>query len=253
MTTANVHQDATAASEAEDVADIDAATPAAADEAKDILAKARYEAFRLMTDARQEAEEILDQARTEASAIRTEAEMQAESIIDAAHMRAEEIQEEGSPSDTNSSMSQLEQEHEELTERVSSLRSLADQLEERFAALAETSAPRPSIEEPPRPVLDYSPSVPGSEGPATAASLDRTADAGTADPSTGPVLDYSPSVPHPEPVIEADVGDEDPKPVEEERGSFYSRRSAKLPRIGEAGGQSALDMMRSIRESFEDD
>ena len=218
MTTANVHQDATPASEAEDVADIDATTPAAADEAKDILAKARYEAFRLMTDARQEAEEILDQARTEANAIRTEAEMQAESIIDAAHMRADEIQQEGATSEAPTSMTQLEQEHEELTERVSSLRSLADQLEERFAALAETSVQRPSIEEPPRPVLDY-----------------------------------SPSVPHPEPIVEADVADEDPKPVEEERGSFYSRRSAKLPRIGEAGGQSALDMMRSIRESFEDD
>ncbi len=46
--------------------------------------------------------------------------------------------------------------------------------------------------------------------------------------------------------------DEAPAPSLE-RGSFYSRRSAKLPSIGEAGGKSALDMMRSIRETIDED
>lgn len=190
--------------------------PSANDEAKSILAKARYEAFRLMTDAREEAEEILAQARAEADGIRNEAEMQAESIVDAAHMRADEIRSTPAPEDAHSaeSVASLENEHRELTDRVGSLRLLADQLEERFAALAATaSAPHPVIEESPRPILDYSPSVP------------RAPKVAVVEPAPVPA---------------------------EERGSFYSRRSANLPRIGDAGGKNALDMMRTIRESYDD-
>lgn len=260
MTTANVQHDANSAAEVEDVADIDTNVPAPADEAKEVLAKARYEAFRLMTDARQEAEEILDQARTEGDAIRKEAELQAESIVDAAHTRAEEIRDElehQAPDETSDARNQLEQEHDELTERVSGLRSLADQLEERFAALAQTAARRPSIEEPPRPILDYSPSVPHHEPeaqpePSPEPAPEAPWSAAEADASTAPVLDYSPSVPHPSPAP-TDESEPDSEPEREERGSFYSRRSAKLPRIGESAGQSALDMMRSIRENFDGD
>ncbi len=122
---------------------------------------------------------------------------------------------------TAESVATLENEHRELTDRVGSLRLLADQLEERFAALAATAnAPHPAIEETPRPVLDYSPSV-----PAPARTVVESTQAGTADSTTAPA---------------------------EERGSFYSRRSAKLPRIGDAGGKNALDMMRTIRESYDD-
>jgi cell division septum initiation protein DivIVA len=192
--------------------------PSADDAARSILAKARYEAFRLMTDAREEAEDILAEARAEADGIRTEAEMQAESIVDAAHMRADEIRSAPAPEDPHSaeSVATLEHEHRELTDRVGSLRLLADQLEERFAALAATAnAPHPVIEASPRPILDYSPSVPSP----------RTQPVEVAEPEAAPA---------------------------EERGSFYSRRSAKLPRIGDAGGKNALDMMRTIRESYDD-
>jgi cell division septum initiation protein DivIVA len=194
--------------------------PTTSDPASELLAKARYEAFRLVTEARQEAEEILDEARAEAASIRKDAEVQAESIVDAAHVRSKEIIDSSEPdADTHAAeaVANLEHEHEALTQRVSSLRTLADQLEERFAALAATAnATHPTIEEPPRPVLDYSPSVPHRV---------------VADP----VDDGGPSEPEPE------------------RGSFYSRRSAKLPRIGDAGGKDALDMMRSLRESFDDE
>lgn len=222
MTTTDTHEgtpDTTVGGDAVSPSD---ATSGPTDQAKDILAKARYDAFRLMTDARKEAEEILEDARSEAAGIVRDAEMQAESIVDAAHVQAAEVAraapEPDPGSDTAEAVASLEQEHEELTQRVSSLRELADQLEERFAALAETAnASQPSIEGTPRPVLDYSPSVP-HEDPADA-----------------------PEEPSP-PVREAG-------PVADgvERGSFYSRRSAKLPRIGDAGGKSALDMMRAIR------
>lgn len=224
MTTTNMQPDASASERQNDHA-ADDASPSAADEAKQILAKARYEAFRLMTDAREEAEEILEQARAEAASIRNEAELQAESIVDAAHMQADEVRGAApppEPTETAESVAQLEQEHEELTERVTSLRALADQLEERFAALAaNAAAPRAELDEPPRPVLDYSPSVPP---------------------------------PPREPQVVVDDADPPSSTESEpaERGSFYSRRSAKLPRIGDAGGHSALDMMRSIREAFDE-
>lgn len=218
MTTTNMQPDAAAVSGSDDQLVAETTSPDAADEAKAVLAKARYEAFRLVTDARNEAEEILDQARAEAEAIRNEAEMQAESIVDAAHLRAGEVTPPEPSGESAESVAQLEQEHEELTQRVSSLRTLADQLEERFAALAaHATAPRPELEEPPRPVLDYSPSVAASPAAEATDELD-------------------------------DSTDDDVPP---ERGSFYSRRSAKLPRIGEAGGQSALDMMRTMRESID--
>lgn len=220
MTTNVEHDAATAAPEADIAVGTDDSGELAAEAAKDTLAKARYEAFRLMTEARAEAESILDEARTEAEKLRTNAEMQAESIVDAAHMRAKEIQASEPSPETAESVAQLEHEHEELTQRVSSLRTLADRLEERFAALAASAhAPRPEINEPPRPVLDYSPSVP------------RPAKEEPAPPEVAA-----------EPVTAAPT----------ERGSFYSRRSAKLPRIGEQGGHNALDMMRSIRESFDE-
>ena len=37
----------------------------------------------------------------------------------------------------------------------------------------------------------------------------------------------------------------------EERGSFYNRRSAKLPRLGDDGGRGALDMTRAMREALD--
>jgi cell division septum initiation protein DivIVA len=220
MTTTDMQHEAShaASQDASDGPSSAGPTPLTSNQASELLAKARYEAFRLVTEARQEAEEILDEARAEAASIRKDAEVQAESIVDAAHVRSKEIIGSAEPdpdAQAAEAVANLEHEHDELTQRVSSLRTLADQLEERFAALAATAnATHPAIEEPPRPVLDYSPSVPH---PVTTEPVD------------------------------ADQGEPDP-----ERGSFYSRRSAKLPRIGDAGGKDALDMMRSLRESFDD-
>lgn len=72
----------------------------------------------------------------------------------------------------------------------------------------------------------------------------------TADVAEAPVMDYSPSVEPHEPQDDAEESEGD-GPAE--KGSFYSRRSAKLPRIGDAGGKSALDMMRSIRATLDED
>ena len=219
MTTTDMQHEASDVEMRDDLVDTDVdEQEQASEDAQGVLAKARYEAFRLMTEARQEAEEILDEARAEAAEIKRDAEIQAESIIDAARIQASDVRKSADANseddETAEAVTALEQEHEELTQRVSSLRTLADQLEERFAALAATAnSEPPTIEEPPRPILDYSPSVPPPPKKSEAEADDVAA---------------------------------------EERGSFYSRRSAKLPRIGEANGKGALDVMKSIRNAFDE-
>ncbi len=204
---------------------------AANEQAKQILASSRYEAFRLVTEARTEAETIIDGARSEAAGVVKAAEMTARSkiesaeahaadIVRAAEQRASDVTSETAFPAAGANATALEAEHRDLSERVSSLRVLADQLEHRFAALA-VSTP----------------------------SGDGAVEATNRPPVT--TLDYSPSV-APSSKVEAPVeippAEEDP-----ERGSFYSRRSANLPRIGAAAGQSALELTRSIRERLEND
>jgi len=206
------------------------------DEAKRILARSRYEAFRLVTEARNEAETILDEARAEAAGTVKAATITAESKVDAAEIRATQIVEEAESRAANlapasqdartssseprlSDNSALEAEHEELAERVSSLRVLADKLEDRFAALA--------------------------AGAST--TVEQRSNQNTDSTTSG--IDYAPSVTAEAKVTSDSLAEE---PIED-RGSFYSRRSAKLPSIGAAGGQSALDMTRSIRSKLESD
>lgn len=218
---------------------VGASTADQADQAEDasrqLLAKARYDAFRLMTEARDEAETILDEAKAEAAGMRKAAELTAESTADKADAAAKAIVEsaheeaativarahrsagEQQPIEDGE---QLEAEHKALSERVSTLRALADQLEDRFAALATTvtdPAPEPT----------------------------PTSEVATADDSS---IDYAPAVaPQPKATPEDASTDSD------HRESFYNRRSAKLPRLGEDGGRSALNMTRMMRETLESD
>lgn len=214
--------------------DVRSGVPAvqAEDASRQLLAKARYDAFRLMTEARDEAETILDEARAEAEGTKKAATVQSAADVEAAESRAAEIVEAahqeaasivagahrtaGEQHETEDADS-LEAEHKALSDRVSTLRTLADQLENRFAALAATAPADPSP---------------------TASDSDRSADSG---------LDYSPSIPHP--TNENDEPSSSAAPAE--RGSLYSRRSAKLPSLGEDGGRSAFDMSRALRESMD--
>jgi len=206
----------------------------AEDASRQLLAKARYDAFRLMTEARDEAETILAEARAEAEGTKTAAVLRSASDVEAAKAQAAEILEAaheeaasivasahrtaGEQHETESAEA-LEAEHKALSVRVSTLRTLADQLENRFAALAATAAVEP---------------------PAAAKDERRTLESD---------IDYSPSVASP--TKEAD--ELTSSPASGERDSFYRRRSAKLPRLGEDGGRSAFDLSRTLRESMESD
>jgi len=226
MTTDTQNEAAEAASDAVTVADTEG------EHAKELLAKARYDAFRMVTDGRKEAESILDLARDEAARILAAAHETAASVAASAETEAEELESSAEESTaeasaTETTVAELEEEHHQLTERVGSLRVLADQLEERFAALATRAQ---------------------TSSPQNEDSQQASADQPT-EQLAKPILDYSPAVAPPPKA--SDISEEDDEePVE--RGSFYSRRSAKLPSIGNAGGKSALDMMRAIRETSDE-
>lgn len=197
---------------------------------RELLAKARYDAFRLMTEARGEAETILHEARAEAAGTVTAARITAETTTTKAQAHADATKiaakEEaaaivagahrtaGEHSQTEDSVA-LKAEHRALSERVSTLRIIADQLEDRFAALAKTAGTSPA----------------------------KTADPAPQNP--GPVLDYSPSVA----AAAKNKDTETPTEPEIKRDSFYNRRSANLPRLGDDRGRSALNITRMFRET----
>ncbi len=223
---------------------VDADTSQQAEDAsRQLLAKARYDAFRLMTEAREEAETILDETRAEAAGTKKAAKITAESmaekadsdaaaIVESAHEEAASIVASAHRTAGEQRMveekDELEAEHQALSDRVSTLRTLADQLEDRFAALAapttETAAPEEKAQD----------ATPTKDSPTPKTS--------------SPTIEYTPSVAHPS------DNDESTEPeATEERDSFYNRRSANLPRIGEEGGRSAIDMTRSMRKLMETD
>lgn len=227
----------------DDASDTDQ-TQQAEDTSRQLLAKARYDAFRLMTEARDEAETILDEAKAEAAGTKKAAELTAASAAEKAEATAKDIIESAreeaaaivasahrtaGEQRATEDEGQLEEEHRALSERVTTLRSLAEQLEDRFAALAKTAGAPPPDSSP-------TPAPPAAE---------------TTQPGP-PTLDYSPSV-APTPKATAQVSAAKTSADPEERESFYNRRSAKLPRLGDDGGRSALNMTRTMRETLETD
>ncbi len=203
------------------------------DPTRQLLAKARYDAFKLMTETSQEAEDILVQARTEAAGTLKAADISAEAIVEKAKANAQatitsateegaaivakahrSAGEEATPPDTT----ELLNEHRNLTDRVSTRRTLANQLEDRFAALASTTG---------------------------------GAQSKTTEPKTvaAPTTDHSPSM-APETSVETK---EEKSPVSDGRGSFYNRRSANLPRLGKEDRESVAAMTRNLRKPLNSD
>lgn len=210
--------------------DIDAAR----EEAKDIVAKARYDAFRMVTDARNEAEAILQEAET---ARVTPPDPTSPPDITAAELDALEERR----AELLTEIEWLIVVQARLEGRIDSTRNLLHGLEERLARIAArpTSASRQGTADP---------SPAGTAGPT---DIDvRTDDAAPVPPAASTTMDYSPSVPHPR--RQADVEPAPPESGDTEFGSYYSRRSARLPSIGNKGGQSALSAVSSIRSRITD-
>ncbi|MDA2979672.1 MAG: hypothetical protein O3B42_07940 [Actinomycetota bacterium] len=279
MTTDQIMVTAMSSDTAESVAVISRAEQ----EAKQIVAKARYEAFRMVTDARAEAEailaeqasaspkgndtetdsrtvsEVLEAAEAEAAAIIKAAEMEAASAVDRWTENLEH---------TNAA---LISEHEVLAERLNNTKQLLERLEARLVQIAaappefgpEATTPTPLPQIPNLPTV-LPPRAPRPSTNPQPAAVTESVDAELAEdtsveptiggksvPTTAPVdvspLDYSPSVPRPIPSVLTE------EPANEERGSYYSRRSANLPSIGDSGSKDALTSIRSMRRNIPQD
>lgn len=251
----------------EPIQDLAALTSQAREQAKQIVAKARYEAFRMVTDARAEAEAILDEQtliappdlgtnEADSPDPTPAADTGAEDIAEVARLEAVSLvaQWTAELADANAS---LVSEHDALESRLLQTRSLVERLEGRLARIAAAPSPTaPTAAAPaalpprapgpstnPQPVDAH---VPAAKDPhkATPNDLSAVSDEQTASPPPAGPIDYSPSVPHP---VAADPHKGAPV---DEKGSYYSRRSAKLPRIGDSGGKDALTAMRSMRKGL---
>ncbi len=223
----------------------------AEDPARELLAKARYDAFRLLTEAREEAETILREARAESAGILKAAQIASDSTTEATKQRADKTivsatteaaaivaraHREAGESTMHHDTSALEAEHQALTERVSTLRDVAERLEARFAALVRTTDKSPDTLDAGREQSDASTQPPSSTKPQTNVDYSPSVEPSKSrKPSTGPVASAPRSA--------TDTDEADGK-----KDSFYHRRSARLPRLGEEGGRSTFEMTRSMRE-----
>jgi len=218
----------------------------AREQATVILGEARREAFRFVTEARQDAENTAAEAQANAGRILAGAEevlatarRDAISLIDEVKAESEQL-----VAERNKAFEQMradyETENADLLARVSELRSIATDLESRLEAVShprEEHSPADPVAEPvAESVVEPSPPLPpepDSESPSPAASdpteddaasIEINLEAPTANPET-----------------------EEIAPQASPRGSFYSRRSAKLPRIGPDAGRNAIAAITAMR------
>lgn len=187
-------------------------------EAKEIVGEARREAFALMTEARTDADssigegkEIIAAAREEALQIVNDVETETARLI----------------AERNAALHKLHTEYEAesaaLIDRINTLRSIASDLEAKSAPPPAPAPPAP----PPQPEA--------AAPPATSPDQPSSAiEGGTA--------------------VESQAGrvstndqDGDAPNAAKIRESFSGRRSAKLPRIGEEAGRSALAAATAMR------
>lgn len=235
--------------------DVAAVVDEAHEAAKQIVAKARYDAFRMVTDAREEAESILAEAdhgyapnSSQGTEITHDGEFQtANEALAQVNTTLQEAN------------SALAAENQSLDDRVQQTRALLTDLETRLARIAATpdpvmtaahadgisaAWPQPIDACPPPPAVE--PGRKAMRATATPSQVDLpTAEIPLVDTPTAVLdLDYSPSVP---PLAKATEPSDDAAPQD----SFYSRRSAKLPHIGERAGEDSFSAIRSMRAGLE--
>lgn len=179
--------------------------------------------------ATNEAREIIAKARYEAFRMVTEARNDADAILAEARSEAAELTGTGVTSSSVASENAdllvvnaaLRAEYNELADLIEDSQRLIERLDTRLLDLATMPDSMPSLD----------------------GSVDDVAqDVGR---QVAPfVFDYSPSVaPAPKPAR---------KNTTERAESFYTRKSAQLPRIGTEGGKDALDVVKSMRERMRD-
>jgi hypothetical protein len=243
------------------------------DATADMVNTVRREAFMLVAGAREEAERIIADARAEAARITDEAAGvggmvglgdTAEELF--THIKSLIKRQKEFDTERRALMrhiGELELERDALTRRLASgdgapvdtAPEIAVAPDDLAAALTTPLAPVEEAEPQPEPEPDP---APVDEAVTFAAPDAPAADAPAADV---PAAD----VPAAEPDLEYDLPAEEkvPLPPAESRvaslpprgetRSFYSRRSARLPRIGEVAGRNALNSLAAMRKHHDDD
>jgi len=207
---AEVDEESAPANKSKDQSMLDAARQ----EANEIVAKARYDAFRMVTDARAEAEAILAEVGSTQPTTNADAD-----LADRAADLADEI-------------ATLEQIRDRLVEKVSATRSLLNNLEDRLARIAETPTPSRNA---------------GDSAVSAETRHSITVEVTTDEPDPLPPAASADVVSVAQASSDAEYAADAPTAGDSGKGSFYSRRSAKLPSIGASRGQSALTAVSSIR------
>ncbi|MGB5185548.1 MAG: DivIVA domain-containing protein [Acidimicrobiia bacterium] len=227
-----------------------------------IVTEARMQAFQLVTGARKEAETIVGEARAEAAAV-----ARVEGIVEVPDDAATERE-------------------RDLQRRIDEMQQVVAAMEVELAARPAFSEAVPAddatVEVAPAPAQDLAAPVEVIEDPAPpepAAEITRTEPAAatndehieivvTDTPPAEPAVEQEPldteiAVDDVAVTVEADVQPAtadssvggassitDERTPEAVRRSFYSRRSAKLPRIGAEGGRDAMAAMAGLRTNF---
>jgi len=253
--------------------DADTILAEARSRAEEALPEARAHAEQLVADAQRQAEEVRDAAHRDAETTTGTARSEAEAFTATARTEAIEILREAQADAvtlTEEKDLELQRLRDELVEQRS-------QLEERVAALWAEAETLDARIEAARTVADDLPEPPAASftktryvstavepiEPTTAGRTVLHDDAAPASAASAVAPDVGdPEVREPAVVASpaadgaaeaADVipaGAEDEAVVAPTRGSFYSRRSAKLPRIGEDAGRDALAAMSGLRSQI---
>jgi cell division septum initiation protein DivIVA len=192
---------------------------AAEGQAAKILNEAKFEAFKLVTDANEEADRVLSQAKTEA----------ATTTAAATPGSAAEREIEAARNEALAMVTEVQAEMERLVaEREREMDRMRTQFEaEKAAALAEVEQLRAE---------------------ATRLRNDLDSDATTVVLPGASLTSQDDAPPAPQTDLAADAA---PTPAPK-RGSFYSRRSARLPRIGSDAAGGALAAVAAMRARAKD-
>ncbi len=231
-------EDAADASREEATKEAERIVADAREEATTILGEARREAFRLVTEAREDSEHTAAEAQANAARIL----QNAQEILGQARRDSialiDEIKEESDQliAERSKALEQMRAEYEtenaDLLTRISELRAIATDLEDRLSAVihpreqraAAPAAPQPSPSQPPAPEPESRSAAASDPIEDKEGSIEIDLEAPTANPET-----------------------EEIAPQASPRGSFYSRRSAKLPRIGPDAGRNAIAAINAMR------
>jgi len=242
---------------------------AAKHQAAELTANGRKEGDRIVTDARMQAFELVTGARKEAELVVSEARAEAAAV---ARVDGEAAISLDDPTEREKALQERIDEIQQVVAAMEAELSSRPTAAETEAALAEAN----TVDEPPARVADRieEPSTPATTddvAPPTPAAEDHDEDIEIVVTDTPPVEEPSElalegteiAVDDVAVTVEASAGSAesedsgspdasitDARTPEAVRRSFYSRRSARLPRIGAEGGRDTMAAMAGLRTNF---